>query len=148
MRPLQLKLKGINSYREEQVIDFETLTSQGLFGIFGPTGSGKSTILDAMTLALYAKLPRDTKNFINTNETTASVSFLFSITTDRTRKYLLRGRGKLLHPAQLGLHPTVRRRRRPRWYRRSSPHCALREAMRGYTGQRHRPPMFPDPSSG
>jgi len=33
MRPLQLKLKGINSYREEQVIDFETLTSQGLFGI-------------------------------------------------------------------------------------------------------------------
>ncbi len=88
MRPLQLKLKGINSYREEQVIDFETLTSQGLFGIFGPTGSGKSTILDAMTLALYAKLPRDTKNFINTNEKSASVSFLFSITTDRTRKYL------------------------------------------------------------
>lgn len=88
MRPLQLKLKGINSYREEQIIDFETLTSQGLFGIFGPTGSGKSTILDAMTLALYAKLPRDTKNFINTNETSASVSFLFSITTDRTRKYL------------------------------------------------------------
>lgn len=88
MRPLELKLKGINSYREEQTIDFETLTSQGLFGIFGPTGSGKSTILDAMTLALYAKLPRDTKNFINTNETNASVSFLFSITTDRTRKYL------------------------------------------------------------
>ena len=88
MRPLQLKLKVINSYSEEQVIDFETLTSQGLFGIFGPTGSGKSTILDAMTLALYAKLPRDTKNFINTNEKSASVSFLFSITTDRTRKYL------------------------------------------------------------
>lgn len=88
MRPLQLKLSGINSYREEQVIDFETLTSQGLFGIFGPTGSGKSSILDAMTLALYAKLPRDTKNFINTNEKTATVSFLFSITTDHTRKYL------------------------------------------------------------
>lgn len=88
MRPLQLKLKGINSYREEQTIDFETLTSQGLFGIFGPTGSGKSSILDAMTLALYAKLPRDTKSFINTNEKTASVSFLFSITTDKTRKYL------------------------------------------------------------
>ena len=35
MRPLQLKLTGINSYREEQIIDFETLTSQGLFGIFG-----------------------------------------------------------------------------------------------------------------
>ena len=83
MRPLQLKLKGINSYREEQVIDFETLTSQGLFGIFGPTGSGKSTILDAMTLALYAKLPRDTKNFINTNETTASPFFFPSRQTEQ-----------------------------------------------------------------
>lgn len=57
MRPLQLKLKGINSYREEQVIDFETLTSQGLFGIFGPTGSGKSTILDAMTSPYIPSCP-------------------------------------------------------------------------------------------
>ena len=77
MRPLQLKLTGINSYREEQIIDFETLTSQGLFGIFGPTGSGKSSILDAMTLALYAKLPRDTKNFINTNEKRLTFPFFF-----------------------------------------------------------------------
>ena len=77
MRPLQLKLKGINSYSEEQGIDFETLTSQGLFGIFGHTGSGKSTILDAMTLALYSKLPRDTKNFINTNEQLPLSPFFF-----------------------------------------------------------------------
>lgn len=54
MRPIELKIKGINSYREEQVINFSQLTSQGFFGIFGPTGSGKSTILDAITLALYA----------------------------------------------------------------------------------------------
>ena len=40
MRPLKLTLRGINSYRKEQTIDFETLTSAGLFGIFGPTGSG------------------------------------------------------------------------------------------------------------
>ena len=44
MRPIELKIKGINSYREEQVINFSQLTSQGFFGIFGPTGSGKSTI--------------------------------------------------------------------------------------------------------
>ena len=54
MRPIELKIKGIKSYREEQVINFSQLTSQGFFGIFGPTGSGKSTILDAITLALYA----------------------------------------------------------------------------------------------
>lgn len=57
MRPLKLTLRGINSYRKEQTIDFAALTSAGLFGIFGPTGSGKSSILDAITLALYAKLP-------------------------------------------------------------------------------------------
>ena len=87
MRPLKLTLRGINSYRKEQTIDFETLTSAGLFGIFGPTGSGKSSILDAITLALYARLPRSTKNFININEETAAVSFLFSITTTETHTY-------------------------------------------------------------
>lgn len=87
MRPLKLTLRGINSYRKEQTIDFEALTSAGLFGIFGPTGSGKSSILDAITLALYARLPRSTKNFININEETAAVSFLFSITTTETHKY-------------------------------------------------------------
>lgn len=89
MRPIELKIKGINSYREEQVINFNQLTSQGFFGIFGPTGSGKSTILDAITLALYAKLPRGSKNFININETSASVSFRFSITTTETKEYLV-----------------------------------------------------------
>ena len=87
MRPLKLTLRGINSYRKEQTIDFAALTSAGLFGIFGPTGSGKSSILDAITLALYAKLPRSTKNFININEETAAVSFLFSITSTETHRY-------------------------------------------------------------
>lgn len=87
MKPLQLTLKGINSYRKEQTIDFEALTSAGLFGIFGPTGSGKSSILDAITLALYARLPRSTKNFIHINEQSAFVSFRFSITTTATKVY-------------------------------------------------------------
>lgn len=87
MKPLTLTLRGINSYRKEQVIDFNRLTSAGLFGIFGPTGSGKSTILDAITLALYARLPRSTKNFIHINEQTAAVSFVFSITTTTTHRY-------------------------------------------------------------
>lgn len=87
MKPLQLTMQGINSYRDEQTVDFSELTAYGLFGIFGPTGSGKSSILDAIILALYAKLPRSTKNFININEKKATVSFTFSITTDETKKY-------------------------------------------------------------
>ena len=62
MRPIELKIKGINSYREEQVINFNQLTSQGFFGIFGPTGSGKSTILDAIIE------PSNTAVFANMND--------------------------------------------------------------------------------
>lgn len=43
MKPILLKLAGLQSYRESQEIRFDDLTETGLFGIFGPTGSGKST---------------------------------------------------------------------------------------------------------
>ena len=52
MRPIRLELSGLNSYIDKSVVDFEKLTDRGLFGIFGKTGSGKSTILDAMTIAM------------------------------------------------------------------------------------------------
>ena len=47
MKPIKLKIKGLNSFIEPQQIDFEQLTDRGLFGIFGPTGSGKSTTVYA-----------------------------------------------------------------------------------------------------
>jgi DNA repair protein SbcC/Rad50 len=58
MIPLTLTLKGLYSYTKEQTIDFTQLTSADLFGIFGPVGSGKSSILEAMTFALYAESDR------------------------------------------------------------------------------------------
>ncbi|MBL4849426.1 MAG: AAA family ATPase [Planctomycetes bacterium] len=53
MRPLTLKLEGLQSYKVERTVDFKKLGELGIFGIFGPTGSGKSTILDGIFLALY-----------------------------------------------------------------------------------------------
>jgi exonuclease SbcC len=58
MRPIHLTIEGIHSFRERQQIDFQQLCSGGVFGIFGPTGSGKSTILDAITFALYGRVER------------------------------------------------------------------------------------------
>src|ERR1051326_4989050 len=60
MRILRIKLKNLNSLRDEQVIDFdkEPLASAGLFVVTGQTGAGKSTILDAITLALYGHAAR------------------------------------------------------------------------------------------
>jgi DNA repair protein SbcC/Rad50 len=55
MRPVSLQLKGFTAFRDEQTIDFADLD---LFAIWGPTGSGKSSILDAITYALFGKIAR------------------------------------------------------------------------------------------
>lgn len=92
MKPISISIKGLNSFVEEQTIDFEKLSSQGLFGIFGPTGSGKSTVLDAITFALYGQIARESnkKNkseYINTNLDTARVVFEFEVNSDTSRRY-------------------------------------------------------------
>ncbi|WP_303179836.1 SMC family ATPase [uncultured Butyricimonas sp.] len=58
MVPVRLTLEGIYSYREAQTIEFNRLTEAKLFGIFGPVGSGKSTILEAMIYVIYGVIDR------------------------------------------------------------------------------------------
>lgn len=60
MKITKIKLCNLASIDGEAVIDFEQepLHSAGIFAISGPTGSGKSTVLDALCLALYDKTPR------------------------------------------------------------------------------------------
>ncbi|ROI03022.1 SMC family ATPase [Chryseobacterium sp. G0240] len=58
MIPIQLTIEGLYSYRERQTIDFKNLTDAGLFGIFGAVGSGKSSILEAISFALYGETER------------------------------------------------------------------------------------------
>ena len=53
MRLIHLEFEGVGSFAQRMEIDFESLGSAGLFLIEGPTGSGKSTILDAIVFALY-----------------------------------------------------------------------------------------------
>ncbi|HEV3067124.1 MAG TPA: AAA family ATPase [Streptosporangiaceae bacterium] len=56
MRLHRLRLAAFGPYAAEQVVDFDRLAHGGLFLLEGPTGAGKSTILDAVTFALYGGL--------------------------------------------------------------------------------------------
>ena len=51
-----LSMTAIGPYAATEVIDFTTVGRAGLFLLEGPTGSGKSTIIDAITFALYGKV--------------------------------------------------------------------------------------------
>lgn len=57
MRLHTLTLTAIGPYVGTETIDFDALAADGLFLFTGPTGAGKSTVLDAVTYALYGKLP-------------------------------------------------------------------------------------------
>ena len=70
MRILQIRFKNLNSLVGEWRIDLThpAFASDGIFAITGPTGAGKSTILDAVCLALYGRTPRLNKVTKNGNE--------------------------------------------------------------------------------
>ena len=90
MKPVRLEFCGINSFSEPAVIDFSRLTDYGLFGIFGDTGSGKSTILDCIVYALYGTTPRLPQNsyteFINYRCREAYIDFTFEIYFEGKRR--------------------------------------------------------------
>lgn len=92
MKPIKLEIEGLNSFETKQVLNFGAL-GDGVFGIFGKTGSGKSTILDAITLALYGEVERSKQNidFINIKTKKAIVAFEFELVSNAERKlYLVR----------------------------------------------------------
>ena len=83
MKIFKVSFKNINNLKGENSISFdeEPLRSAGIFAITGPTGSGKSTILDVITLALFNKIPRF-KGSISKNAIEGMGSVITHHTTD------------------------------------------------------------------
>jgi exonuclease SbcC len=99
MIPVSLTLQGLYSYQERQTIDFTRLTQAHLFGIFGTVGSGKSTILEAITFALYGEIERlnkkDDKNYnmMNLKSNELFIEFIFKAgPQDNTYMATVKGR--------------------------------------------------------
>lgn len=66
MRPLRIEFSAFGPYPGRVTVDFTRLAERGLYVITGPTGSGKTTVFDAMTFALYntmvLKEPKDIRS--------------------------------------------------------------------------------------
>ena len=85
MRPMKLDLEGFTSFRQRTEIDFRGFD---LFAITGPTGAGKTSLLDAMTYALYGKtsrLNKAGKDLVSQGAAGMSVSLLFRAGRDEYR---------------------------------------------------------------
>src|SRR6201998_399564 len=85
MRPLRLLLDGFGTYRNETEIDF---TDVDFFVLVGPTGSGKSTVIDALCFALYGTVPRwdnekEVRNALAPSANACRVSLIFELAGER-----------------------------------------------------------------
>ncbi len=95
MIPIRLEIEGLYSYREKQVIEFETLTAAGLFGIFGAVGSGKSAILEGILISLYGNPERvsnsgERGSMINLQHPQVVLNFTFKSGANNGTTYLAR----------------------------------------------------------
>ncbi len=85
MKPLRLSVEGFTSFRDRVEIDFSGLD---LFAITGPTGAGKSSLIDAIVFALYGQVPRvgdDYKQLISHGKDRLSALFEFAVGDDTYR---------------------------------------------------------------
>jgi len=91
MRPLRLRLSAFGPYAEEQILDFASLHGRPLFLIHGPTGAGKTALLDAICFALYGETSggeRDGRGMRSDHaglETPTEVSLDFALGSERYR---------------------------------------------------------------
>ena len=74
MKPLKLIMHAFGAYAEEQIVDFSLLGDKTFFLIHGPTGAGKTTILDAISFALYGTASGDLRESKNLRSDYASPS--------------------------------------------------------------------------
>lgn len=85
MRPIHLSMTAFGPFADREEIDFECFGESPLFLINGPTGSGKTSILDAICFALYGKSTGDERDGVHMRshgakrETLTEVTFQFEL---------------------------------------------------------------------
>lgn len=81
MRPIHLSMKAFGAFSDRVDIDFAALAPRGLYLVSGETGTGKTTIFDAMCWALYGRMPRKQPHEVRSDHvadtTRCEVTFTF-----------------------------------------------------------------------
>ncbi len=105
MRPVRLAMQAFGPYAGRVEVDFRAAIDSGLFGIYGPTGSGKSSVFSAMTFALFGEAarseqsPRSLRSDHADPALVTEVEFVFAL---GERHYLIRRQPEQDRPALKG----------------------------------------------
>lgn len=101
MRPVKLYITAFGPFASTEIVDFREATDAGLFGIYGPTGAGKSSIFNAMTFALFGEGTKREQPIATMRSAHAAsdrlteVALLFEL---GARRYLVRRQPDQLRP--------------------------------------------------
>ena len=105
MRPIRLSLQAFGPFATTEIVDFRSALEFGLFGIYGQTGAGKSTLFSAMSFALFGvptrtdQEPRSLRSDHAAADLPTEVEFVFEL---GTKTYLIRRRPAQERPKARG----------------------------------------------
>ena len=122
MRPIKLKMTAFGAYVKETLIDFEKgLGGENFFLIHGATGSGKTTILDAICYALYGESSGGGRK-------SSMMRAVAAAPTDKTEvEFIFSLRGKTLHTVARNCAAKVlRKKQRPPRFMRTADRLRLK----------------------
>lgn len=100
-----LEISGVGPFAGHHVIDFDSLTSNGVFLFEGPTGSGKSSIIDAIVFALYGKVAgteSDDSRVRSTHAAPSTPSWIDLVFTVSSGTYRVHRSPRFTRPSQRG----------------------------------------------
>jgi len=115
VKPISIDFRAFGSYPGEVSVDFTALAARGIFVVSGDTGTGKTTIFDAMTYALYGTTPlkeaTDVRSHHADPDVESYVRFTFEVGGERyeaerkpaQERAAKRGDGRVVQPATASL---------------------------------------------
>ena len=90
MRPLKLTLEAFGPFAGKEIVDFTRVSDQQLFGIYGETGSGKSSIFEAIAYALFGQgINLDLDDLFSAHSDISALCKVQFIFEASNRKYLV-----------------------------------------------------------